>query len=259
MAAMDALDRGRGPALLLVHGFPLDRRTWEAQVDGLAGRCRVVAPDLPGFGASSGSPFPAGLDDAARALLGLMDRLGLERFAAAGHSMGGYILFALHRLAPGRLSAAALVSTRAHADSPEGRKTREETAQRALREGTAFLAESMPARMTAPGASPALLERLRRIMQGAGGAAVAAASRAMAARPDATPQLANLSCPTLVLAGRQDKIVPAAESEAMARAIHGARLAWGEGSGHLPMMEEPDLVTRELGALLATSPPRAGS
>src|SRR2546427_7921628 len=137
---MDALDRGTGPAILLIHGFPLDRRIWEAQIERLAAsRCRVVAPDLPGFGKSPPlSPAPANLEGYARVLLEHMDSLGLKRFAAAGHSMGGYVLFALHRLAPDRLGAAALVSTRAKADGDEARRTPEETAQRALRQGASF-------------------------------------------------------------------------------------------------------------------------
>ncbi len=250
---MDHLDRGTGPAILLIHGFPLDRRIWDAQVEGLAARFRVIAPDLPGHGKSPIDTRPYTMEHFARGLLGLADALGVRRFVAAGHSMGGYILFALHRLAPERLAGAALVSTRANPDTEEGRKAREETARRAEREGVGFLADQMPARVTAPGPRPEVLERLRLIMSEAQPAGVAAASRAMAARPDATPRLADFRIPALVLAGRGDRIVPPAESEAMARAIPGARLVWCERSGHLPMMEEPEVVTRELADLARVS------
>jgi pimeloyl-ACP methyl ester carboxylesterase len=247
---VDVLERGKGPALLLIHGFPLDRRIWEAQIDALSAHARVIAPDLPGFGRSPAGPLPESLDGTGHLLLRVLDSLGIKSFAVAGHSMGGYILFALHRLAPDRLAAAALVSSRAKADSDEARKAREETAQRAIREGAAFLAESMTARVTAADVSPQLLERLRAIMSDSSGSGIAAASRAMAARPDATPQLARLACPTIVLAGRQDKVVPPSESEAMAKAIPGARLVWCEKSGHMPMMEEPDVVSRSLSELI---------
>jgi pimeloyl-ACP methyl ester carboxylesterase len=243
---MDLLDRGRGPALLLVHGFPLDRRTWEAQVGPLSGRFRVIAPDLPGFGKSSLLPAPASMDEAARGILSLLDSLGVDRFAAAGHSMGGYLVFALHRLAPDRLTGVGLVSTRAKADTDEARRARGETADRALREGPGFLAESMPVRLTADGAPAGLLDLLRSIMRQAAAGAVAAWSRAMASRPDATPQLERIAVPTVVVAGRKDKIVPPAESEAMAAAIPGALRVWCERSGHLPMMEEPESVTAAL-------------
>jgi pimeloyl-ACP methyl ester carboxylesterase len=55
----------------------------------------------------------------------------------------------------------------------------------------------------------------------------------------------------MVFAGRQDKIVPNAESEAMAKGIPGARLVWCERSGHVPMLEEPDLIAHGLSALVS--------
>jgi pimeloyl-ACP methyl ester carboxylesterase len=87
-------------------------------------------------------------------------------------------------------------------------------------------------------------------MGASNGPGVAAALRAMASRPDATPSLARIACPAVVFAGRQDQIVPAAESEAMAKAIPGAKLVWCETSGHVPMLEQPDLVARELASLV---------
>ena len=62
----------------------------------------------------------------------------------------------------------------------------------------------------------------------------------MAARPDSTPQLARFEPPALVVAGRGDRIVPVAESEAMARAMPRAKLEIFDRSGHMPMLEEPE-------------------
>lgn len=235
--------------VLLIHGFPLDHTIWDDQVAALSARFRVLAPDLAGHGKTLLPPGPRGMDDYARELLAHLDREGVVRFVAAGHSMGGYIVFALHRLAPERLAGAALVSSRAKADNEEGRKTREDTALRVEREGVGFLADVMPGRVFGPAPAPALLEKVRSMIRATPPAGVAAASRAMAARPDATSQLARIAVPTLVLAGRQDRIVPPAESEAMAAAIPGATLAWCERSGHMPMLEEPEVVSRELLAL----------
>jgi 3-oxoadipate enol-lactonase len=90
---------------------------------------------------------------------------------------------------------------------------------------------------------------MRTVIRSANGKGIAAASRAMASRPDATPQLPKIAFPTVVFAGRGDKIVPPAESESMAKAIPGAKLVWCEKSGHVPMLEEPDLVAAELASL----------
>jgi pimeloyl-ACP methyl ester carboxylesterase len=253
MAPLDVAfrkDRSDGPCLLLIHGFPLDHRLWQAQMDQLPGSIHVVAPDLRGCGRSPLPPGPCTIETYARDLLELLDGQKAKRFFVAGHSMGGYIIFALLRLAPERVAGLALVSSRALADSEDVRRTREGTAARALKEGPGFLLETMPPRAVGENPSPLVLEKLRTLMSAASAAGVAAASRAMAGRPDATPQLGRISCPALVLAGRQDKIVPAAESEAMAKAIPGARLVWCERSGHVPMLEEPELVTRELASLV---------
>jgi pimeloyl-ACP methyl ester carboxylesterase len=92
-----------------------------------------------------------------------MDKLGIPKFHAAGHSMGGYILFALHRLAPERLAGGALVSSRALGDNEETRKTREATAQRAEKEGAAFLAGTMPERAVGNMPPPGVTDTLRKI------------------------------------------------------------------------------------------------
>jgi pimeloyl-ACP methyl ester carboxylesterase len=239
----------RGPALLLVHGFPLDHRIWQPQIEKLPFSIRLFVPDLRGCGASPLPPGPCSIDDYARDLLGLMNEQRVDRFYVAGHSMGGYIVFSLLRQAPGRILGAALVSSRAGPDTEEGRRTRETVARRAEQEGPGFLADSMPAKAVGDAPPPGVLDTLRTIMSQAQPAGAAAAARAMAGRIDSTPGLARISCPVVVLAGRQDKIVPAAESEAMSNGIPGARLVWCDRSGHVPMLEEADLVTRELGAL----------
>ena len=239
----------KGPALLLIHGFPLDHRIWQSQIEKLPFSIRLLAPDLRGCGASPLPPGPCAIDDYARDLLTLMNEQRADKFYVAGHSMGGYVVFSLLRQAPSRILGAALVSSRAFPDTEEGRKTRETVAQRAEREGPGFLADSMPAKAVGDAPPPGVLDTLKTIISQAQPAGVAAAARAMAGRIDSTPGLARISCPVTVFAGRQDKIVPPAESEAMAKAIPGAKLVWCERSGHVPMMEEADLVTRELASL----------
>jgi pimeloyl-ACP methyl ester carboxylesterase len=239
-----------GPALLLIHGFPLDRRLWDAVVSKLPSTMTILLPDLPGMGGSPVDPKVRTIDDYARALLSLLDDRKVARFFVAGHSMGGYIALAMLRLAPERVAGIALVSSRALPDTDEGRKTRETNAQRAEKEGPGFLVATMPEKAAGTAPPPGVIETLRTIMGASNGPGVAAALRAMASRPDATPSLGRIACPAVVFAGRQDQIVPAAESEAMAKAIPGAKLVWCETSGHVPMLEQPDLVARELAALV---------
>jgi len=137
MAAFTGFSRQtKGPGLLLIHGFPLDHRIWTDVISRLPATIDLFAPDLPGCGGSGLPETTWTIDEYARHLLRLMDFRGFQKFFVAGHSMGGYILFALLRLAPDRIAGGALVSSRALADTEEGRKTRETVAQRAEKEGT---------------------------------------------------------------------------------------------------------------------------
>jgi len=237
---MDYDSTGNGPPVLLIHGFPLDRTIWSGQVAPLSRGFHVISPDLPGHGRTPAFDGPASMDRFARGLFDLMDRLSLPRFSVAGHSMGGYIVFAMLRARPERLERIALVCTRAAADSAEARRAREINAARVLAEGPGFLAESMAERVLGANPEPALASRVRDIIRAASPAGVATALRGMAARPDSTPLLQSIRVPTLVVAGREDKIVPVEEARAMAASIPGARLQVLDGAGHIPMLERPE-------------------
>src|SRR5688572_25566901 len=96
-------DAGTGPAVVLLHAFPLDSGMWRPQFDALAGQWRLIAPDLPGFGHSA---VTAGLtiDALADVVAELLDHLGVnERVTVGGVSMGGYAALAFTRLYPQRV------------------------------------------------------------------------------------------------------------------------------------------------------------
>ena len=103
------LEAGAGPPLLLVHGWPEYSAIWARLVPVLAGRHRLLMPDLPGFGASAdpnhGRPAEnMGLAELAADLLALIEALGLERVGVVTHDIGGFVVQELARLAPHRLS-----------------------------------------------------------------------------------------------------------------------------------------------------------
>ncbi|HLG41753.1 MAG TPA: alpha/beta fold hydrolase, partial [Planctomycetota bacterium] len=196
---------------------------------------------------------PASMDRFANELFALVDRLSIPRFSVVGHSMGGYVIFAMLRARPERLERIALVCTRAAADTAEARRAREINAARVLAEGTGFLAESMAERVLGASPDPAVASRVREIIRAAPAAGVATALRGMAARPDSTALLSSIRAPTLVVAGREDKIVPVDEARAMAAAIPGARLELMDGVGHMPMLERHDEFGRLLGRFLGVN------
>ena len=116
-------DRGSGPALLLIHGFPLCRKMWRPQFNCIpeAG-FRLIAPDLRGFGESDAPDGPYSIDLFADDVVELLDHLEIDRAVVGGMSMGGYVLFNLLDRYPERLSGACFITTRAHADDSAGKE-----------------------------------------------------------------------------------------------------------------------------------------
>jgi pimeloyl-ACP methyl ester carboxylesterase len=94
----------RGPALLLLHGWPEFWLTWEPVMARLADRHTLFAPDLRGFGDSDKPDGPFGPDQHAADMLALMDALDLKQAGIVGHDVGGALMQPLARAAPRRLS-----------------------------------------------------------------------------------------------------------------------------------------------------------
>jgi 3-oxoadipate enol-lactonase len=244
---------GEGPAILFIHGYPLDRSIWAPQVEALDGWCRI-APDLRGLGESDAPDLGYAMATYAEDLVALLDALGVDRTVVCGLSMGGYVAFELLRRWPGRVRGLILVDTRAEADSPDARRARDAAAQRAREHGSAAIADALLPDMLAPATldrDPALAERVRRLMARAPVAGVVGALAAMRDRSDSSSLLAELAdTPTLVLVGAEDRLVTAAKARGMADRIPGAQFAEVPGAGHLPTLEAPDPTTAAIRTFL---------
>lgn len=262
---------GVTPPLLLIHGFPLDRTLWAAQTRGLADVARVIAPDLRGCGESGTrvvhEPPLRGdvtMDTYADDLRALLDALGIKNAVIAGLSMGGYIAFAFYRKYTHRVRALILANTRAGADSPEGKKGRDENAALARERGAAAIADKMLPKMLTPKTAaerPDIAKAAREMMARQPVEGIVGALMAMRDRPDSTPTLAKIAVPTLIITSADDTLISPKESEAMRDAIRGARPATGRGvcdlvsipeAGHLSNFERPDAFNRAVREFLKT-------
>ena len=237
-----------GPAaglpVILLHAFPVRGALWEDQAQALATEIvsHVIVPDLRGFGASDAPAGPYPMDLLARDVLALADHLNLPRFVLGGLSMGGYIAFAVLRLAGERLRGLILADTRAGADSDDGRAGRESVAQLAEREGAGAVADLMlPRLLSAAGLmNPAIAGTVRGWITANQPTGIAGASRGMALRPDSTDLLGRIACPTLVICGDQDTTTPIYEARAMFDAIPDATLEIMTNAAHLSNLEAPE-------------------
>ncbi|WP_274363055.1 alpha/beta fold hydrolase [Paenibacillus thermotolerans] len=254
----EVYDSGTGDTILFLHGFPLHKEMWEPQLKRLEQSCRVVAPDLRGFGGSKETAPPAGAgglpkpvtmaqyaDDAAD----IMNRLGIEKAVIAGFSMGGYIAFEFVRRYPDKVLGLVLVDTKAGADGEEAKAGRRATAEAAMKQGPEAVAQSMLMKLLSPAtpeANPELVKRVERMMLSASREGIASAALGMAERADSTGMLPQVGVPALIIVGEDDAITPPETAKAMAEAIPGARLRTVAGGGHLANLEQPDEVNRIL-------------
>jgi 3-oxoadipate enol-lactonase len=235
-------DSGIGRPVVLIHGYPFNRSLWNEQVDALSSTCRIIAPDLRGFGETDAAAT-ATMNEMAQDVAQLMDRLEITQAAIGGLSMGGYVALAFYKQFPSRVRALVLADTRAQADTEESKQTREQQAQKALDEGMAGIADSMLSKLLTPetvSKRPEVIKRVRDMMLKTKPEGAAAALRGMAERDDQTDLLPRIAVPSLILVGAEDAITPVADSEKMHQAIAGSRLAVLENAGHVSNLERTE-------------------
>lgn len=248
-------DAGSGSdAVLLLHAFPLHSGMWAPQIAALAGRFRVIAPDYRGLGQSRPAPEATTMELVAGDVLALLRQLGLRRVAVAGLSMGGYAALELYRRAPDVFRGLALCATKATPDTEEAKATRARFAENAVAKGLGWVAEDFGPKLLRTHADPATYAQVKALIQGGTAEGVAAAQRGMGLRPDSVPTLSRITCPTLVLYGEEDQLIPFAEAQRMGQTVKGARMVRVPGAGHLVNLENAPAVTTTLSTFFATLP-----
>jgi 3-oxoadipate enol-lactonase len=254
-AEIDVLSEGSGDPIVLIHGFPLTREVWDPQAAKLAAHARVIRPDLRGMGRSSVPDGPYLMETLAGDVAAMLDALGIDRAAIAGHSMGGYVAMAFCRMYTERVTKLALVCSRLAADTVQDANARNELADRAEREERIdAIVDSYVPRLFAPllleNRSP-LVDRAREIARANSPKGAAAMLRGMAQRVEAYDIAEDLQVPVLIVAGASDQIVGLPEAGQVRQAFPRAELRVLGRSGHLPMLEEPGALTGLLVDFLA--------
>ena len=254
------IDRGQGAPVLLLHGFPLDHTMWNAQIEALAEHARVIAPDLRGFGQSPLSAVDPehgiSMEQYADEVAELLDALNItEPNVLVGFSMGGYVAWQFVRKYGDRVRALIQCDTRAIADTEEARAGRIKMADNVAEWGSRRVAEMMGPKLFSARAletKPQLMAEVRGVVERTPPAAIAAAQRGMAARPDMTSFLASIHLPTLVLVGALDVISSSAEMRTIAEAIPGADFVEIPNSGHMTTMENANAVNQSLSEFITS-------
>lgn len=245
-------ERGRGPALVFIHAFPLDSEMWHSQVEFFCERYRVITPDVIGF-RSSQPPRPWTMPEMGAELTVLLDKLGIEKCTLAGLSMGGYISLPFALANPSRVERLVLAHTRARADHEAERVARNAMIDGLRTEGIGPLPGKMLPRLLGPGASAEIRDYVKRSIERSSVEACVGAVTAMRDRDDQTTHIGKIRCPTLVVAGSGDAILKVEDSETMAASIPGGEFVVIPGTGHLSNLEDPAAFNAALDRFLRQS------
>lgn len=235
-------DRGSGPVLVLVHGHPFSRAMWAPQLLSLSRELRVVAPDLPGYGDSPPLGEVAPMSALSSAVLGLLDRLEIERATIAGLSMGGLVAMELGLAHPDRVAGLVLAATTA-APLTDGEADRRRRSAAQIEESgmLAHTAEMLP-QLFGPAGSrdPEITVPIVTAMLRTNPAGAAAALRGRAERPDYERLLGDLRPPALVIAGDRDAYSTKEVTDQLVAALPHPEVLLLVGVGHLPNLESPE-------------------
>ena len=248
---------GDGPTVVLVHGYGLDMRMWDRQVDPLTARFRVVRYDCRGFGASG--PFdPAVPYTHAEDLLALLDHLAISAAALVGLSFGGRVALQTALAAPARVRALVLLD--AVLDGvpwdPESAGALDEVARQVQVGGViagraAWLAHPLFATSRA---RPELADELAAMVAGYPGQHWLGQDPHRPVQPQPVDVLEDLAVPVLVAVGERDVPGFREMSAVLARRIPGAEYRVVADAGHLTNMEQPAAVSELLTRFLTGLP-----
>ncbi len=259
------IDRGHGPALLLIHGMFGDHLDWEPVLGQLAEKHRVIAVDLPGFGNSEKPDIEYTAGFFTTEFTRLLDSLGIASCAVAGNSFGGQLAMALALDAPSRVESLILITT-----GGLHRYTQQELQFSAERVSEANLQQYTPAYHAA------IFGRLFCNQAAPDKAAYIAKQDAKLTRPDypaytrvisrcaklslehcQLDEVHRIKAPVLLLQGAQDPIVLAEWIREAAQRFDNAKLVMIPDCGHMPQIENPATVIDEMELFLANLPATA--
>jgi pimeloyl-ACP methyl ester carboxylesterase len=249
-------DVGRGAPVVLLHAFPLARSMWRPQL-ALQDACRLITPDLPGFGGSAPLGTPPTVEAVAEQVAALLDRIApREKVILGGLSMGGYVAFAFVRKYADRLRGLILCDTKAEPDDETAKANRDKLIEFASKYPPSAVVEQMLPKLLGPqtmASRPEVVEEVKRIGSAQRPAGIVGALRMLRDRPDSRPTLTTVRVPTLIVVGRDDALTPVAVSESMAAQVHGSRVEVIDGAGHLSNLERPDAFNATVRAFITAN------
>lgn len=234
---------GKGPALVMLHGFVGGSAYWVAQEAGLKDYFELIGVDLPGFAGSAHVPAPDSLSGYAQAVVDLMDELGVAKFSVMGFSMGGMIAQQLYRDHASRVETLVLYGSSAVGDLPHRFESWEASIARLEREGVEATTDKTVGTWFLEGRAHPFYEICRAACSGAVKESCIRVMRAMQGWTS-VPWLKEIAAPTLVIVGDKDRSTKPSDSVVLWEGIPDAEFCILPRCAHGAHMEKPDLFNR---------------
>ncbi|MET4165898.1 MULTISPECIES: 3-oxoadipate enol-lactonase [Gordonia] len=246
-AQVHAVVTGRpdGPAVVLSNSLGSTHRMWDAQIAALEERFRVVRYDTRGHGDSPVPPGPYSIDDLADDVIGLLERLDIERAHLVGLSLGGMTMMRVAARNPERVNRLALLCTAAYLPPAQGWTDR---AALVRADGTSAVAAAVVQRWFTPGylaANTEAQQGYEAMVAATPTEGYAACCEAIAAM-DQRAELSSIIAPTLAIAGADDPATPPDLLRDIVDAVPNGRLLVVPDSAHLANAEQPGTITPAL-------------
>lgn len=233
---LELVEQGRGPAMLLLHGYADSWYSFHGVLEALPETVRAIAPSQRGHGGSEKPAAGYELSDFAADALSLLDELGVERAVVCGHSMGSFIAQHLALAHPDRVAKLVLVCGATTADNAVLRELRQPVRELGDPVDRAFAHEFQAGTVAHPLPDAVMARIMEETLKLPARVWRDALEGLIAWRPPRP--LGEVACPTLVAWGEHDEIFPRAEQEALRDAIPGATLRIYD-TGHALHWERP--------------------
>src|SRR5688572_26087687 len=230
------------PAIIFIHGFPLNKSMWDIQVESLKENYRVIAYDIRGHGNSDPGIDEFFIELFVNDLLHLMKKLGIEKSILCGLSLGGYIALNAALKYPDRFDALILNDTQCIADTPEIKENRCQAIIRIMKDRVEQYANEIVKNLFALESftkKENVIDTVKEMIINTPKQSLCNTLHALAERKETCSRLKEINIPTLILVGNEDKITPIAVAQKMHEKLLTSKLEIIPQAGHLSNLENP--------------------
>jgi pimeloyl-ACP methyl ester carboxylesterase len=244
MGFINSSERGNGPVIILIHGFPFNKTIWDRYTAPLAEKFRVITIDLPGLGKSEPMPAAFTIENVGAEILLFLEAQKIESAVLIGHSLGGYVALAMVSLKPEIFSGLVLFHSTALPDSPEKKENRNKVLDFIDKNGVLAFTSNFIIPLFANQHDPAI-DTTRDIATQATEQSVVGYTKAMRDRPDLQEVLTQFHKPVMIISGEKDAGISPDSVKAQTALSDTIELHILKDVAHMGMFEKP-VETRKL-------------